>query len=187
MIKSILANNILVNHFKHEIKENGVSVKIDKEFYLDDSKLNLECLVNISIDEFYNSQRMRQTPPSIDNLLVIDRGNKRFSLYLIELKDVSTLDYLSFENIRGKFETTINDFMANRFKNEFYISDTKISDFNIWLVCNQFEFLGKKMTDEDYEKRVKNTIIEKLLLIPPFKFRGKLAMLQAMHDNIVIC
>ncbi|TOL43229.1 hypothetical protein CGH98_23290, partial [Vibrio parahaemolyticus] len=85
-------------------------------------------------------------------------------IYLIELKDVKKLSRLCNINIRSKFNTTIDDFMLERFKSEFDRDDVKITDLNLWLVCNRFSFMNKSISDEDYEKRIKNTIIEKLMM-----------------------
>lgn len=187
MIATILNNEELSTFLKDHVQENNASVTLDEDFYLQDGTLNRELLINIAVDEYYNSLNMGITPPSIDNLLVIDRGNKKFSLYLIELKDVKRLRTLCSKNIKAKFETTIDDFMSDRFKKEFHKEGIKITDLNIWLVCNKFNFMGKEISDEDYEKKIRNSLIEKLLLIPPFRFRGKVSAIQAVQNKTETC
>lgn len=187
MINSILHNNSLTKILKNIVHENNACVELDEDFYQEDGNLDYRKIVNLAVDEYYNSLCIGDTPPSVDNLLVINRGNDKFAIYLIELKDVKRLGSLNDKNIRSKFDTTINDFMLHRFSNEFNKEEYKITDLNLWLVCNRFSFMNKTLSDEDYEKRIKNTIIEKLLLIPPFKYRGKIGLVHAMFNNAEIC
>lgn len=187
MIEAIVNNNLLRSLLKDEVKENNACVILDADFYLENGKLDNEKIINLAIDEYYNSLNLGNTPPSIDNLLVINRGDKKYAVYLIELKDVRKLSRLCNINIRSKFNTTIDDFMLERFQTEFNQDDIKITDLNLWLVCNRFSFMNEAISDEDYEKRIKNTIIEKLMMIPPFRYKGKVGMLNVMFNNAEIC
>ncbi|EOW9457468.1 hypothetical protein FLM08_07775 [Vibrio cholerae] len=187
MIEAIYSNTDLRAICRNEVKENNARVNLDSSFYFGNGGLNHEKIINLAVDEYYNGLGLANTPPSIDNLLVINRGDNKFALYLIELKDVKKLSRLCNVNIKSKFNTTINDFMLERFKSEFDRDDVKITDLNLWLVCNRFSFMNRSISDEDYEKRIKNTIIEKLMLVPPFKYKGKVGMLNAMFNNAEIC
>ncbi|MCS6025715.1 hypothetical protein LNO14_16850 [Klebsiella pneumoniae subsp. pneumoniae] len=57
-------------------------------------------IINLSVDSYYNSLRLPITPPSPDNLLVIRRGDNKYSIYIIELKDVARVARLDHENIK---------------------------------------------------------------------------------------
>lgn len=187
MIEAILYNKDLTTLLANEIEENGVGVKLDADFYDDNGQLDSAIILNMKVDSYYNSLRLAATPPSIDNLVVIKRSKNRFSVYLIELKNVNKLRRLDYTNIKNKFETTLNDFMKNRFKNEFEISTTKITDFNVWLVCNRFDFMGKEISHDDYERRIKSTIIEQLMLTRPFCYKGKYSQIIPMlcEGNVI--
>lgn len=187
MINEILKNDTLLSLIKNEVQENKVGVSLDAGFYLEDGNLNRELLINLAIDNYYNSLCLSNTPPSIDNLLVINRGDNKFSVYLIELKDVQKISRISDKNIRAKFETTINNFMLERFPNEFNKESSRITDFNLWLVCSRFAFMKSDISDDDYEKRIKNSLMEKLMMIPPFKYKGKIAMINCMYNCVEIC
>lgn len=187
MIEAISKNNELRAFFKNYVRENNACVKLDDNFYNQDGTLKEEEIVNLAVDEYYNNLGLANTPPSIDNLLVINRGDNKFAVYLIELKDVKKLRRLCSINIREKFNTTIDDFMLNRFKTEFNADNVKVTDLNLWLVCNRFSFMNHTISDEDYEKRIKNTIIEKLLMIPPFRYKGKFGLINVMLNNAEIC
>lgn len=186
MIQDILKNEELMSFIKNDISENNVSVEIDKEFYENDDTLDVKKIVNIAVDNYYNSLGLTYTPPSIDNLVVINRGSDKYSVYLVELKDVAKLNRLCPKNIKEKFITVIDDFMAIKFKNEFVETECKVTDLNLWLVCNRFAFMRHSISEEDYEKRIKNSLIEKLLLIQPIVFRGKMAIIMPMFDKCKI-
>lgn len=187
MINAILSNENLKIILSDEVRENSVFVSLDSDFYFDDGKLNYEKIVNLSVDTYYNSLGLSETPPSIDNLLVIDRGDNKYSLYLIELKDVKKLRRISNENIRAKFDTSINDFMMVRFYDEFNIEGSKVTDLNLWLVCNRFKFIEENISDEDYEKRIRCSVIERLMMIPPFRYRGKIGIINFMYKGAEVC
>jgi hypothetical protein len=187
VIEAIVKNDSLRLLLKNEVKENNACVELDSNFYLDNGDLDDTKIINLAIDEYYNGLGLGDTPASIDNLLVISRGDNKFAIYLIELKDVSKLRRICNINIRSKFTTTINDFMLTRFNEEFNKDDIKITDLNLWLVCNRFEFMNRALSDEDYEKRIKNTVIEKLMMIPPFRYKGKIGMVNVMFNNVEVC
>ena len=187
MINLVHSNQNLVPYFKDKIEENNTRVIIDDYFYDNNKKLKKDIIINLAIDDYYNSQKLAFTPPSVDNLVLIKRSEKRYSLYLVELKDVAKLRRLCADNIKGKFQTTIEDFMSDRFKSEFLDPDYKLTDLNVWLVCNRFSFLQNPMEEEKYEKKVKNSLMEKILLIQPFRFKGKLQTIQLIHNEPEIC
>jgi hypothetical protein len=186
MIVQINGDLALVRFFSGKVEENGVNVILDPSFYLPDGSLDTDKIANVAVDSYYNSLKIGDTPPSIDNLIVIGRGNGFFSLYLIELKSVKRMKYLNSNSIKKKFDTSINDFMSTRFQNIFLKSGTRLSDLNLWLICNKFDYMGTEISRDDYEKRIKNTIVEKLLLIQPFRFGGKLAAIQSMPSETPI-
>ncbi|HBS2680771.1 TPA: hypothetical protein MAE36_004328, partial [Klebsiella pneumoniae] len=114
--------------------------------------------------------------------------DNKYSIYIIELKDVARVARLDHENIKKKYETAVDDFMSERFKDCFYKEDIKIADFNVWIVCNRFSFLAANLTDEEYAKRVVNNgVMEKLLLSKPYKFRGKISPITFQLSGTEVC
>ncbi|MFM5243092.1 hypothetical protein [Aeromonas rivipollensis] len=180
MIAAIYGNPTLSHHHKDEVSENGISVKIDPTFYSAPGVLDRQQIANISVDEYYNSLGLGDTPPSIDNIVIVNRGGNKFSMTLIELKKVKRMSTLDYGNIVCKYKTTIDDFMLTRFKNEFDDPANKVTDLNLWLVYNRFNYMGKMLTDEEYERRIKSTIVEKLLLTKPFTFKNRIASIMPM-------
>lgn len=89
MIPAILSSEILCKFLRVDVKENNVFIKLDDDFYSGEGELINEKIINLSVDSYYNSLRLPITPPSPDNLLVIRRGDNKYSIYIIELKDVA--------------------------------------------------------------------------------------------------
>lgn len=188
MIPAILSSETLCELLRVDVKENNVFIKLDDDFYSGEGELINDKIINLSVDSYYNSLRLPMTPPSPDNLLVIRRGNNKYSIYIIELKDVARVSRLDHENIKKKYETAVDDFMSERFKDCFYKEDVKIADFNVWIVCNRFSFLAANLTDEEYAKRViNNGVMEKLLLSKPYKFRGKISPITFQLSGTEVC
>ncbi|MBH2957534.1 hypothetical protein I5L45_01890 [Serratia marcescens] len=173
MITAILNNKELLKIHKEKIEENGVSIIIDDEYY-DNGVLLKDRIANLAVDEYYNSLK-QNVPPSPDNLVVIDRGNNKYSIYLIELKSVGKVSRLNASNIKEKFKTAIDDFMSNRFEQCFSPANTRIIDLNLWVVCNRFRFVGSGISDEEYLRKIKGGVMEALLLTKPYQFRNKLS------------
>lgn len=184
MIASIYEDEILSNFISNEIKENGSCVDISDEYY--SGGMLIESLIaNIKVDDFYNSLRTNPTPPSVDNLVVVKgRGENRFDLYIIELKDVKKMASLDTANLVSKFRTTFHDFMSHKYGNIFLNESIIISNINLWIVCNRFRGPFSAQMDEDkFKRRVKNTAMEALLLTKPFHFRKKLIPIQLKFNE----
>ncbi|ELK8484555.1 hypothetical protein RV034_000687 [Vibrio parahaemolyticus] len=181
LIECDLVRGAIVN----KIEENSASVDIDVEYFSGD-EIDLEKMLNLAVDDYYKALKLGNTPKAIDNLVLINRGNNKFSIYLIELKDVNKLRRLCVDDIKEKYQTTINDFMINRYGESFNNDAYKLIDFNIWLVCNKFRFLDSDISSEDYEKKIENTFIERLLMIKPFKYKNKLSQITPMYPRAQI-
>lgn len=178
MLKAITNNLKLMKFLRDKVEENDVSVVLDESFYLKSGKLKKNQLVNLSIDEFYNSLSLSRTPSSVDNLLVINRGNKEVSIYVIELKRTKRRSRIFSIDIEKKFKTTIEDFMSKRFKDVFHREDTKIADVNAWCVCNRFPAKDNTLSQSEYFQSIQGTMLEELLLLRGIKFRDKKFMIQ---------
>lgn len=179
MINKINENEMINVHLSDFIKENGSEVLIDESLYIDGT-LDKSLIANIKVDDFYNGLKKYPTPPSVDNLVVVKgRGENRFDLYIIELKDVKKMAGLDTKNIEHKFKTTILDFMSDKFKDIFLCEESLVCNVNAWVVCNRFRgYLGDHADDERYRERIRNTAMERLLLTKPFRFRNKAIPLQ---------
>ncbi len=127
MIDRIKEHDILSEFIEDECCENGVCVTIDETIPADSYAI-------IKVDNYYNSLNLEKTPPSVDCLIIrkcIDTG---YGITLVELKKGSTSKNFDFENIKGKFETTLFDFIQERFTNELFIA---YNDIKLFFVSNK--------------------------------------------------
>lgn len=186
IIESLSNKAELVPHFKNDIIENNAKVDIDNSFY-NNGALDSQKILNISVDKFYNSLGLSSTPCSIDNLVLVKRGHNRYSLYLIELKDVDKLKRLNRDQIKNKFDTTLHDFMLTKYQDDFGCEDLKITDLNLWLVCNRFNFMNTEISQEDYQNKIKNSFLETLMLLKPYKYKGKVSRIEPLYPGAEIC
>lgn len=180
MINAIYSDEELSLLHRDKVEENGVNVLLDEEFYDDNGVLNRNEIANLSIDTYYNSLGLLETPPSPDNLIVIKRGVTKYSIYIVELKNVAKLRSVKADNIKKKFETAIKDFMEVRYSHIFNKEDTKLVNLSLWLVCNRFKFIDTNISEEDYMRKIRGGLMESLLLTKPYSFRNKLAKVELM-------
>lgn len=114
-----------------------------------DDLVHLEDYVIIKVDEYYRVQtdyidpvtKANRTPPSIDCLIILGcKERNRYRLLLVEQKN--TDDNPNKANIKGKFETTLHDFMAGRFGKYFYNTEY---EFEIGLYLQIFKVSAAKI------------------------------------------
>lgn len=186
MINRIYACQALSPFTADTIEENGTKVDIDNRYY-NGVTLNQQMIVNIKVDEYYQSLRLGQTPASVDNLVVIPRGIDLLSIYVIELKNLADINYLKPENINRKFTNTLADFIENRFNHHFSDQENNLADLNLLLVCNQFDILGESnVSEEDYKNKFQGPITEAILTMRPFRCLGRVATIQPIFNEYVI-
>lgn len=116
----------------------------------------------IKVDKYYNSLRLPDTPPSVDCLVLLKCTDSRYVLYLVELKKIKRPRSFKIDNIRGKFKTTIDDFMSTRFRDIFHSEKLDVKSLHLYFVTNLYKTPRKDTTRMD-----------SLLAMKPFTFRGK--------------
>ena len=112
MIDKIKKHQVLSQFVREECSENDVSAKID-------DKINSDDFVIVKPDDYYNSLK-KNVPPSVDCLIVQRCVNGGYKLTLIELKSITTMAGQTIENLAGKFETVLTDFIPKKFKDLLY-------------------------------------------------------------------
>lgn len=121
LLDLINSDPILKPFLRPKCEDNGLCVAIDPN--QDFSKVLI-----IKVDDFYNSniefkdaKGLMKAPPSIDCLIIIQCADERYMLYLVEQKNVEKPNrHIDRENLVSKFKTTLNDFLADRFRHHFY-------------------------------------------------------------------
>lgn len=138
MIDRIKTHGILSKYTVDNCCENEVCVTFDKG-------IKSDSYVILKVDNFYNSLNIATRPASIDCLVIRRCEKSGYGITLIELKKTEKSKTISIENIKEKFETTLYDFIKNRFKNPL---DINYLEVKLFFVCNKEIYrrdLGLKM------------------------------------------
>lgn len=139
MINKIKAHKVLSEYVEDTCCENEICVTFDKDVLPQSYAI-------IKVDNYYNSLKLgKNTPASIDCLIVRECIKTGFGLTLVELKKIETGKGFQIENMKQKFETTLYDFIKTRFKT---LLDINYNEVNIYFVSKQEIYkrdLGLKM------------------------------------------
>lgn len=177
MFDTIIQHNELGGLIRLCCHENGMMVEFDDDYYKN-TLLDHEKAIILKIDAFYNTIDMAKPPPSIDCLIVVKCDDGTYSFYLIELRDVTGTSLIHPRVMSPKFETVIEDFFKIRFPNVFLNPDFIVKKINMWVVSDA---LGtKNLTEEEYRKKIKGTVIEQYLSIKPFRIRDKIVQIEVV-------
>lgn len=157
MIETINSHNILSAYIEDTCFENGVCVSFEVD-------INPDSYTIIKVDKYYNSLNIEKRPPSIDCLIIRKCLNNGYGLTLVELKNIETSKGFDLENMKSKFDTTLNDFIKNKFKNPL---DIDYKEIKLFFVSKQEIYkrdLGLKM---EVLMNVKFKFNDKQLMIIP--------------------
>ena len=175
MIEMINSENTLIPFLHHKIEDEGKEAEVD-------STLKPEEYIGIKVDDYYNT--FTNPPKSVDFIVAVDCSCDSFVLYIIEFKNVKSPNYLDIKAIHEKFETTINDFMKNKYNHIFCNDKFKYKDIKLFLISDAYGVNGRfenhtyyrehmeKMNKKDSLK-VDNYLGEKI-----YKFRNKYRTIQ---------
>lgn len=155
MINKIKNNSLLSSYIEETCSENGVCVTFDKS-------ISSDSFVIIKVDKFYNDLHLKNTPASIDCLIIRECIKSGYGLTLVELKNIETGSSFEIGNMIEKFETTLNDFIKIRFKK---LLDINYSEVKLFFVSKQ-----------EIHKRDLGLKME-ILINKKFKFNGKKYMI----------
>lgn len=145
MIRQIKECKELIPFLKNSIEDEGLKVGIDQN-------LNSEQFAIIKVDDYYNGLHLAFPPKSIDFIVAVDCACNWYVLYLLELKNVNSPRKLDIKDIQEKFETTITDFLSQRFEKIFLADQYKYKDIKLYLVSDAYGLTGKYRTYADYKK-----------------------------------
>lgn len=109
MISKIKSHDILKEFIVEECCENNISVSFHPEIPRDD-------YVIIKVDDYYNSLGEGDTPAPVDCLIVRKCADTGYGLTLVELKNIGEFRHFKLKNLEEKFNTTLQDFIEQRFK-----------------------------------------------------------------------
>lgn len=151
----------IVNH----CCENGICVNFEE------SVGDNERLI-IKVDDYYNSQNLgKMTPPSPDCMIIVKCKKGGYNLHLVELKNITSCSGFRIENMTGKFETCLNDFISVRFRELLFIDYKNVKLYFV----SKIDFIKHDMGLK-YE----------VLINTRLKFNGKNHMIRTYLPNPAI-
>lgn len=171
MFNKIYNNRTLFGIISSACSENGIEVSLCKELEYESD----ERLIILKTDAYYSTTVMTNPPPSVDCLVLIKCKNNsnKYSLNLVELRNINSPKGFDKENIKKKFETVINDFLNDKFKDIFL--NEEYYDFNCYFVTNPYNLGG--MSDDEYSKKIhsESLKLDFFSSLKPFRFKDKIS------------
>lgn len=181
----------MINQIKSELKtfvktvceENGICAKIDESIDVGDYAV-------VKVDDYYNSGAGgNPIPPSIDCLITVKNDDDSIIHYLIELKNIKKASF-TVSNIRGKFETTLYDFMGSKYSHLYQDPRFKTKDIKLYFVTDPYHLVedGKAESGSPYDltKLPQGNKMDLLLSGKPFRYRGKIYQIQARTPDPLV-
>lgn len=165
-------------------EENGVKVELC-DALLEDGAVNDGLAKIIKVDLYYANLHAKVIPKSIDCLIVVGCTDGSYNLTLAELRNVSGLKGQRSSVFLEKFRNTFSDFMQTRFPNLFASDAYKISSINAWLVIDPFR--SSNLTDEEYNRKLRGTMLELFQFQKPFKVGKHTVLIRPKRPNPVVC
>lgn len=171
MIQMIKQEARLKKYLYHEIEDAGISVAVD-------SKLSKDEYIGIKVDEYYMGLHRKVIPKAVDFIVAVDCECDYYALYVLELKNVSSPS--NTKEIHEKFDTAINRFMSEEFKEIFLNDKVKYKEIFLYLVTKAYKKAVEMGSFEKYLELCKklnerdSLIIDDGLTTKPYRFRKKL-------------
>ena len=145
MIQQIKSCRQLIPYLKEIIEDEGIGVGISEQ-------LGWDHIAIIKVDEYYHGLHLANIPKAIDHLVVVDCECSSYVMYLLELKNVKSPQFLNIREIQEKFEITIKDFLSKRFADIFLNDRYKYKHIFLYLVSDAYRISGRYGTYEEYRK-----------------------------------
>ncbi len=164
LIEKIKKHTQLSKHVEPTCCENNICVTLDEN-------IETKSYVILKVDKFYNDLKIANRPPSIDCLIIRECEKIGYGLTLVELKNIKSAGSFTFDNLKNKFNTTLNDFIKVKFKD---LLDRDYTEIKLYFV-SQIE----------NNKRDKGLKIESLMDFN-FKFNSKTIRISPVMPNPTI-
>jgi len=181
MFSKIEQNSELFSIITSYCDENNIEVCLSQG--LDEN--SDEKLLILKADAYYSTKNMKNPPPSVDCIILVKCDDcDGYDIHLVELRNIKSPSGFNKENIVSKFKTVLEDFLQNRFRDIFL--NEKYCHFNCYFVTNPYNC--HNMTQEEYDKKIhdEGLKLDYFNSIKPFKFQGKLSLIQPKLPNPMI-
>ncbi len=184
MLDQIINHEILFPLRRCGCEENGICISFCNELMVG-SQINDEIVLILKIDDYYSSSRMHNPPQSIDCLIIVKTNESEYGFALVELRDVKGSKLIKPTEIEGKFKTVVNRFLQEEFSSIFLQETYSLSWLKLWLVTNPYRW--PPMSNDEYRRKIKGTVLDAYQSIKPFRFKNKVAMITPMPPDATLC
>lgn len=167
LIEALKADSQLTDFIQPSCTDEGIEVHTE-------DGIDVSSIIVIRVDDFYNAMNIEKRPASIDCLIIQHCGNDNYRLYLAELKNVDRANFISNKNLEEKFETTLLDFMSNRFRDYFFNEKYQLK-LKLLLVAGKVK--------DDF---IKSYSLDFLLGLRLFRFQNKTLAINGMPPHPII-
>ncbi len=185
MIQTIVDEKDFKGCLYYKIEDEGVEATVDPA-------LTTDQFVGIKVDQYYANLHQKVIPMSVDFVVPVDCECNSYALYVLEMKGVKNPP--STKEIHEKFNTTIYDFLQNRYKDIFLNPRYKYKAVFLYLITTAYQKALELGSFKKYEElmakmKVKDTLLtDSTLSTKPYIFRGKAYYIQReVPPNPVIC
>ena len=188
MFDKILQHEVLYEIRCSECFENGIGIEYDTKLLDDYNEIDTEKVLILCIDEYYNTRKMQNPPPSIDCLVIVKCDNGGYGFHLVELRNVKSPSGVKRREIVKKFNTTVEKFMQDEFGSIFMDETFIVNDFKLYLITDacRIKKMFPSLTEDEYRAKMKDSSLSVYQSLPPFLFRGQVAMLTPCAPDYVI-
>lgn len=167
LIHQIRNDTLLAPYLADDCTENDICATIEET-------VNREQLVIIKVDDYYNSLGLGNTPPSIDCLIIQYCSDNQYQVHLVELKNVAQPRAIDSRRLEQKYETTLLDFMSNRFRSYFFDSNYQLKPKLVLIAAHV------------QQQKLKTYSLDFLMGCRVFSFQNKLLAIHGYPSDLTI-
>ena len=164
--------------------ENDIHVDVCEELLVN-GDLNDDLIRVIKVDRYYGNCKLKETPKSVDCLIVIKCADGGYGVYLVELRNAGSSKGVRPTDILSKFRNTFEDFLIRRFPEIFGSEDFNVNFVLAWLVTDPFR--GRGLPAAVYDRKIKGTVLDVYQTQKPFRWRTFSILIKPELPNPEIC
>lgn len=185
MINDVYLHPVLSGVVAFSVSEQGVEVEFGESLKDVNDDLLHDKVVIVQPDRYYNTRDFASPPKSVDNVVVVKDDDGNFYLYIIELKSTCSTRRIDRKELSEKFATTFESFLSEQFVDVFDKA-VPLASLHAWVVCDPMRLATSRMSIEEYEKKIKGSVIDFEVHMKPIRYKNKITMVKAMLPPPII-